>query len=369
MCDNLRRYRSIVKSLLKLLPVEASGNFRRHLNTLAFFINGIIASQSCQLPKIASKMVDHRKFESRVRLLNRWLINENIDYKFYYLPYVRTLIEGLIAMQKQLVIVFDTTAVGRSCTALVASVVYRKRALPIAWLVRKGPKGHFSELEHEHLLHKVHELVPPETRVIFLGDGEFDNSGLLKHLNSYGWLFAVRVSKNRNFCENGDVFSPKHIGVFSDGYFEIPNVAFYHHPDVGLVHLLVFWQPQHQEPIYLVTNILPVREAAYWYQKRFSIETLFSDHKSRGFQLDKSHLSEPKRLERLMIATALAYIWIIYLGLLAIEKNILPHIHRNKRCDLSLFQIGLRTMDHYINQCRFPTLQLKLFYTLQESVR
>ena len=38
----------------------------------------------------------------------------------------------------------------------------------------------------------------------------------------------------------------------------------------------------------------------------------FSDQKSRGFHLHKSHISDPQRLSRLLIAACLAYIWIVY---------------------------------------------------------
>jgi hypothetical protein len=34
-------------------------------------------------------------------------------------------------------------------------------------------------------------------------------------------------------------------------------------------------------------------------QKRFRIETVFSDQKSRGFHLHQSHISDPQRLARL----------------------------------------------------------------------
>src|SRR3712207_7292680 len=37
------------------------------------------------------------------------------------------------------------------------------------------------------------------------------------------------------------------------------------------------------------------------YRKRAHIETFFSDQKSRGFHLHKSHLSDPQRLSRLLI--------------------------------------------------------------------
>ncbi len=50
-----------------------------------------------------------------------------------------------------------------------------------------------------------------------------------------------------------------------------------------------------------------------------------------------------------MLATCLAYLWIVYLGVQAIQKNFLPMIHRTDRCDLSLFQLGLRLLDHLLD--------------------
>ena len=51
-------------------------------------------------------------------------------------------------------------------------------------------------------------------------------------------------------------------------------------------------------------------------QQRFCIETFFSDQKSRGFHLADSHLRDPVRLERLLIASCLAYVWMVCLGVL-----------------------------------------------------
>jgi len=91
-------------------------------------------------------------------------------------------------------------------------------------------------------------------------------------------------------------------------------------------------------------------EACGWYSKRFKIETLFSDQKSRGFHLHKSHLSNPTRLCRLLIAASLAYLWIVYLGAYAVRHGWDKIIHRTERCDLSLFQLGLRLLDHLLNE-------------------
>ena len=60
----------------------------------------------------------------------------------------------------------------------------------------------------------------------------------------------------------------------------------------------------------------------------------------------------PTRLARLLMAACLAYIWIIYLGALCEHDGWLSIIHRGDRCDLSLFQLGLRLLEHFLNEDR-----------------
>ena len=66
--------------------------------------------------------------------------------------------------------------------------------------------------------------------------------------------------------------------------------------------------------------------------------------------MQKSHLSDPDRLSRLMMAACLAYIWIVYLGVLAKQDDWVRIIHRPDRCDLSLFQLGLDLLEHFLDQ-------------------
>ena len=118
----------------------------------------------------------------------------------------------------------------------------------------------------------------------------------------------------------------------------------------GPVLAIAWWDAEHVEPLYLVSNLEVVDEACSWYRKRFHIETFFSDQKSRGFQVHKSHLRDPQRLARLLIAACLAYLWIVYLGVRAKRDGWLPVIHRRDRCDLSLFQLGLSLLAHLLKE-------------------
>jgi hypothetical protein len=60
------------------------------------------------------------------------------------------------------------------------------------------------------------------------------------------------------------------------------------------------------------------------------------------------------RLARLMLATCLAYLWIVYLGAIAIADGWQRFIHRPDRCDLSLCQLGLRLFDHFLETADIP---------------
>jgi len=347
MSDNLRRYRAIKNALKQLYVTEPRGNLARHLDTLAALISGIVGSKSTNLPAVAAKVPDCSKRESRVKRFSRWVNNQRIETEIYFLPYAEALLGSLAG--HTLLLAMDGSEVGRQCLALMVSVIYQKRALPIAWLVVKGSKGHFPEAAHVRLVAQVHQMLPEGADVIFVGDGEFDGITLQATVTGYGWHYVCRTAKDIQLGAEGDRFSFCEVGVQPGECMGLPGVTFTLQA-YGPVLAIAWWKPGYQEPIYLVTNLELVEEACYWYAKRFHIETFFSDQKSRGFNLHKSHISDPQRLARLMIAACLAYIWIIHLGVVAKRDGWVSLIHRTDRCDLSLFQLGLNLLDHFLNE-------------------
>ena len=135
--------------------------------------------------------------------------------------------------------------------------------------------------------------------------------------------------------------------------------------------MVVWWGKACQSAVFLVSNLTLVGEISHWYRRRMCIETFFSDQKSRGFRLDKSHLRDPARLFRLLMAACLAYIWLIYLGVHAAQHGYLPLLHRTDRCDLSLFQLGLDLLDHFLNAELLIQVDFRLppEFLFTESVR
>jgi len=50
------------------------------------------------------------------------------------------------------------------------------------------------------------------------------------------------------------------------------------------------------------------------YKKRWSIETLFGNLKSRGFNLEQTHVTDHERLEKMVNILAIAVVWALKVG-------------------------------------------------------
>jgi len=319
------------------------------LSTLAALISGIVGSKSTQLPHIAAKVPNGTKPESRVKRFARWLDNAHVLEEVYFLPYADVLLRHL-ALQT-VVLVMDGSGVGRGCTALMIHVVYKGRALPLAWRVRQAPKGHFPEDLHIALVTLISELIPVGTQVVLLGDGEFDGTRLQQTLQEVGWSYACRTATSTVATWAGETFRLDALGAcLKPGRLIELKEVHYTREAYGPIMVLCCWAKGYQEPLYLVSNMATAEEACRLYEKRFRIETFFSDQKSRGFHIHQSHMSDVQRLSRLLIATCLAYIWIVYLGSVCEKEQWRHIIHRRKRCDLSLFQLGIRLLEYFLNE-------------------
>ena len=363
MSDNLKRYCAIHVALKQLYPTEPSGNPARHLNTLAALVSGIVGSKKTHLPAIASRTPDGRKRESRCKRFARFLQNPKVTPETFFLPYAKALIESL--PPGPLALVMDGSQVGRGCMALMLSVLLRqgnsKRALPLCWLVVTAPRGHFPQAKHRELLAQAGALIPPGRQVIFLGDGEFDGPGLLADVRAAGWHFVCRTAKSVLLAEADwpeETFSLSELmaggGLRPGDCVELTDLLFTRESltaqGLGPVLVGAVWERGQREPLLLVTDLDFLAEARDWYRRRFGIETFFSDQKSRGFYLCHSPLSQPERLTRLLMATSLAYYWMVCLGAEVVRRGWQGIVHRAKRCDLSLFQLGLVWLEHCLNE-------------------
>ena len=242
--------------------------------------------------------------------------------------------------------------------ALMVSVVWGKRSLPICWLVRKGKKGHMSEELHLEVLQQLAAILPKDSQAVLLGDGEFDGRELQAFCERQGWKYALRTAKSNTITtDEGETFVIGQLYPMpGHDHWLIEDVRFTQEC-YGPINCLVWHSSKHDEPIYLVSNLSWAKDMMDYYTRRFSIETLFGDIKSRGFNIHKVKIDDPDRLNVLLMVVCIAFLLVFALATFQAKlQGYLPKFLRKDRISAySFFQIGLRAFQFFIKQ------QLRIF--------
>ena len=254
MRDNLRRYRAIRAALTQGYPGQPTGTVARHVTTLAALISGIVGRERTHLPQLAMKVPDGTQAESRGKRVARWARNDRITEEVYCVPYAQVLLAQLAL--HTLGLIMDGSAVGRGCVALRMPGVYKGRALPVAWQVRTGKKGHCPEALPIALVKQVQPLLPLGASVVVLGEGEFDGTTLQHTLQDVHWFYVVRTGSTITGRWDGERFrcatvaaciKPGTLVALTDVH--VTEAAY------GPVMLLGCWAKGYQEPLHLLTNL------------------------------------------------------------------------------------------------------------------
>jgi len=334
MSDSLRTYNAVKGRVCQMLPETDT-----YLTTnVSLMLTGLVRSKSVQQKKIASEVplrTQDRSFEQRQR---RFLKNEQVHADPFYEPFIQPFLQA--CKGHMIPIILDGSAAGYYCQMLMAAVGYQHRALPLAWSARQGQKGHFSAVDHLDVTQRAANLVPEDTDVVLLGDGEFGNLPLARDATKRNWFFVFRAASDDTIWVDGEQVALDEFRVQHDQMLWLESVL-WTAEQFGPVNVIVTWNDDEQAPMYLVTNFDLSQEALHWYDRRFWIEPMFRDDKSLGFNLQTSHLRDPKRMERLLLIVSLAYLWMLFLGSLAVFCGAIRLIDRIDRRDLSVFSYGL----------------------------
>ena len=347
MSDAARLQQVVLSTLLNLLPDMHEDNRL----TLAYMIVGLILGRDVQLAKIAEQVNYPHKESSLEDRFRRFVTNNNIETTIIFFPFVECILAAL--SQARLVFSMDTTKNGGNCITLMMSVRYKSRALPICWLSFKGRKGHSSQVIQLELIKMVDTYLPPDCQAIFLGDGEFDGSEVVDWLETQEhWQYVCRTAKDTKIYCQGEWIALQELPLKLGQEAFFPQVLFTQQNQVGPVNIMAVWNVKKKEHWFFVTNFETLVEGKRWYKKRFTIETLFSDVKSRGFDLEKSHLKKPERADRLLLAVAITYIFIVFWGVKSILTGDFKNMIRTDRFEHSLFRLGLKYITHLLKKCR-----------------
>lgn len=329
-------YSTLHEVLIQRIPDECE----TRLSNLLWLMMGIVLARSVQLNLIARKLPLRAKKLSLVQRLRRFLGNGAVQGREWYAPTALALIQAA-ASAGQVQLVVDSSKVSGNHRLVMVSIAYQRRTLPLAWVWRRGSRGHCTTKLQIKLLRYVQCLIAPGVKVSLVGDCEFGNPLLLEYLDFWGWDYALRQAGDNLIMPKGAgqwtrfdkvALAPGDLKWF--GRVVLTQASAYP------TNVVLYWKRGEKEPWFVATSYLTPHAPLAAYRRRMWIEEMFGDLKKHGFDLEASHLRHFLRLSRLTLAVCLLYVWLIALGDWLRCQGLSGWVDRADRRDLSVFRLG-----------------------------
>jgi hypothetical protein len=286
----------------------------RHLHTLLWMVVGLIHSKTVNLPDWVPFVNSRAQYaQSTVRRFSRWLHNERIQPNELWLPIIRTVLQAWQA--QTLYLVLDTTRLWDRYTHIRVAMVYRGRAIPIAWKTIEHGSSTVGFSVYQEVLATASRAISPQTEVVLLADRGFADTRLMQYLTQeLHWHYRLRIRASFFVYRPGR--RPVKVArlALKRGQALLLHGVFLTRERYGPVHLALAKPLGTTECWYLVSDQPTSRETFAEYGLRFEIEESFLDDKSGGFQLESSLFRSPEAISRLGLALAATTLFLVSQG-------------------------------------------------------
>lgn len=224
---------------------------------------------------------------------------------------------------RQLALAIDATNYQDRFIAVVVSVLYRSRAIPVAWDLRAAAsRGAWMPVIID-LLDQLAPAVPLTSQVLVLADEGLFSTALFRAVHAQGWTPILRghLGSQVSTVASGRQCAAQQL-VAGPGQAWVGRVVLFKTATRQLrVTLLVVWGAGYAAPWVLITSLAPRAVGLYWYGLRAWIECGFRDLKALGWQWERTQRADPTRVARHWLVLALATLWSLAAGTVAEEAS------------------------------------------------
>lgn len=338
----MEKHPELYVTILRLVGQTMRLNDMRNTVTLAWMVVGLLMSRTVHLGKWGLERTSQAVAASRERQIARWLHNPKIKVEAVYREFATA---ALLPWAGQTaVLALDSSVLWEKYVIVRVALIYRGRALPLAWKVLEQGSASVRFVNYAPVLEEASRLLPAHCQAVLLADRGFMDVDLLQLAVKLGWHFTIRTKTSlwvyRAFkprCKVGALTPPP-------GEIRLLNTIQVTERRFGPVHLVMAHvrTAKGYELWALITDRPAGLDTLDEYGLRFDIEENFLDDKSAGFQLEASELRDADALARLCLVLAVATFYLISTGTAIVALNRRHLVDAHWQRGLSYLQIGWR---------------------------
>ena len=310
---------------------------------MACLLIAIIQQNNSNLARLANVLDLACKKESRYKRLQRFCREAILDYDT-----LARLIMWVVNPAGKYVLALDRTEwrYGKVwVNILTLSIVVGKTSIPIYWQTLNR-KGNSTLGERENLINRYLQTFGVEQLEYLTADREFDSYQFMKYLKDKKVAFRIRVrtsmavsKRDGKKIKMGQMLRNMAVGE----QFKTRKARKYGEVKVFL---------EMEKGVDDKSNVIVIssersRQILTDYKRRWAIETLFQNLKSRGFELEETHLRVAERIAKLFGILALAVAWAIKTGELENAQNPVK-MKNHGRPQKSLFRLGCEILQEIL---------------------
>jgi len=308
---------TIGAELFRRLPEQN----KKQREGIALLVSTALAVRSVNLNELASALPRQaERLDMRYQWISRVLGNALIEVDQVMAPFAREVLARAAEGGRPVVLAIDQSQANARHQMLMVSLRFGGRALPLAWRMRvaKGTLGFDAQKE---VLEAVVALLGPEARVLLMGDRFYGSPALIGWCREQGWGWRLRCKESLIVLDaNGEETT---LGAcFARGERLMSDVLVTRKR--ALTNVAMYHDEGHKTPWIIALSDPPTIERAAEYRQRWGIEAMFSDYKTRGFNLEASQIERTDRLDRLVMVLSLALYWAVSTGMWDAIENPRP---------------------------------------------
>lgn len=332
----------------------------KRIGNWVWIMVGMILAQSVHLSQIAQHIPSKAKASGRIAQIRRWLSNCFVDPIQFYRPLIQEVLKNWAG--RAAYVILDATAVNSGkLQVLRLSLSHCFRALPLTWLVFTGT-GLVTVEQAATLLTEALLLLGGMATVTLIADRGFRDTDWAQKCLSLGWNYLIRVANNTCVTfSNGRSISINDLGVKPGQRRYFQNVRLTQEADL-VCNLMVTWTKetpkQPSELCAIISSLRACYTTLQQYLTRMHIEESFRDDKSGSLEIEQTHLTDPDRLNHLLLAVAVVTLWIHEIGQRVVKTGQRKEVDPASKRQLSIFQIGWRKLRRAISHGVIPLFQL-----------
>jgi Transposase DDE domain len=276
----------------------------RRLDFIARFIIALLHAQTVNLNKLGRALSNY-PISSNAKRIKRFL-------NFEFAPELIARFVLTFVRDEQLILTMDRTnwKFGLlNLNFLVIGIAYHGIALPIVW-VNLDKAGNSNTGEREAILERLLKLVPAKRIHGFTADREFIGAKWFKTLLESGLNPVIRI-KSDTFIKHRNKSAPAWVFFNATKQGAVDELT---KARVMGLRVFVLGTRTPEGELLMVVTLKRPSKALLIYGQRWEIETLFGALKSRGFNLEETHMTDVSRSERLFGLLVLALTWGLLVG-------------------------------------------------------